>query len=71
MTPHGIRPWCSMESGRPPRAVGICIADALREFVDELSPVADQSSVFADLMDAALGEVDWHEIADSILTLPT
>ena len=57
--------WTTAEASRN------LLADALREFVDELNPVADQSSVFADLMDTALGEVDWHEIADSFLTLPT
>ena len=53
--------WTTAEASRN------LLADALREFVDELSPVANQSSVFTDLMDAALGEVDWHELADSFL----
>ena len=57
--------WTTAEASRS------LLADALREFVDELNPVADQSSVFADVMDVALGEVDWHEIANSFLTLPT
>ena len=57
--------WTTAEASRN------LLADALREFVGEFNPVADQSSVFADLMDDALGEVDWHELADSFLTLPT
>ena len=57
--------WTTAEAGRN------LLADALREFVDEINPVADQSSVFADLMDAALDKVDWHELAGSLLTLPT
>src|SRR5712691_7569519 len=35
------------------------LADALRELVGELNPVSDQTSLFTDLMDTALGEVDW------------
>ena len=57
--------WTTAETSRN------LLADALREFVGEFNPVADQSSVFADLMDDALGEVDWHELADSFLTPPT
>ena len=53
--------WTTAEASRN------LLADALREFVDELSPVANQSSVFTDLMDAALSEFDWHELADSFL----
>lgn len=43
------------------------LADALRDEFDEASPVAEQSSVYADLMNAALSEVDWHEIAEHLL----
>ena len=43
------------------------LADALRELVSELNPVADQTCLFTDLMDTALGNVDWHEIADEFL----
>ena len=43
------------------------LADSLRELVGELNPVSDQTSLFTDLMDTALGEVDWHEIADEFL----
>lgn len=53
--------WTTAESARN------LLADALREFVDELNPLADQSSFFTDLMDAALCEVHWPEIADEFL----
>ena len=43
------------------------LAGALRELVGELNPFADQTSLFTDLMDSALGEVDWHEIAIEFL----
>ncbi len=40
---------------------------AVREYLEDLNPVADQASVFADLMNAALGEVDWVEVAEAFL----
>lgn len=43
------------------------LADALKELLNELNPVADQAAVFSDLMNSALSEVDWNEIADAFL----
>jgi len=43
------------------------LADALREFLDELNPTKNQSSVFQDLITSALGRVDWHSVADGFL----
>jgi hypothetical protein len=43
------------------------LAEALRDQFEEDSPVADHASVYADLMNAAFSEVDWHEIANSLL----
>ena len=43
------------------------LADALHELLDELNPIADQSSAFADLMDSALESVHWREIAETFL----
>src|SRR5439155_26953515 len=43
------------------------LADALKEFLDERNPIAAQASVFTDLINSALCEVDWHEIADAFL----
>lgn len=48
-------------------ATRLLLADALREFLEELNPLADQASVFSDLVSAALSEVNWHEIADAFL----
>lgn len=39
-------------------------AEAIKEFVEELNPLADQATVFADLMNAALSAVDWSEIVE-------
>lgn len=43
------------------------LADALRELVGELNPIAEQTIPFADLIDMALGQIDWHDIADEFL----
>ena len=43
-------------------------ADALREWVTEwVTESVPASSLTADLLGAALSEVDWHEIAESLL----
>jgi hypothetical protein len=41
------------------------LKDAHEEGAEQF--MGDQSSVYADLMNAALGSVNWHEIADSLL----
>jgi hypothetical protein len=43
------------------------LADHLkREFEDD-NPLADEANLWADLMSAALSEVNWHEVADHYL----
>lgn len=44
------------------------LATALSELVDEFNPVADQTTLFSDLMGTALGEVDWYGIAERLLS---
>ena len=36
-----------------------------RSWIEEMNPIADQSSLFTDLLGSALGEVDWYEIAEN------
>ncbi len=43
------------------------LADALKEFVEDGNPLASQSSMYSDLLTAALSEVNWHEIAEAFL----
>lgn len=42
------------------------LADSLKEEHEESMPVPE-SGVYADLLSAALGEVNWHEIAESMI----
>jgi hypothetical protein len=43
------------------------LAEWLEEFVEETTPDLG-ASMFADLLGAALSEVDWREIAESVLS---
>jgi hypothetical protein len=47
----------------------IMLASRLKEHHEEGAEqfMANQASVFADLMNSALGSVNWHEIAESLL----
>ena len=43
------------------------LAESLKDFVDLRSPLADEASVYSDLLGSALYGVDWHEIAEEFL----
>jgi hypothetical protein len=45
----------------------IRLADALKDWADENRPDLG-ASVWSDLLGAALADVDWHEVADSLLS---
>jgi len=38
--------------------------DEMKDFVDELNPLRDQATIFSDLLNAALSEVDWKDVAE-------
>lgn len=43
------------------------LASELKEMVEEGSPLASEASVYADLLNASISEVNWKEIANSLL----
>ena len=43
------------------------LADALKEWMEENNPLANKANVYTDLLNAAIQEVNWHEIAESWL----
>jgi len=45
-----------------------CLATSLSDWIDELNPLSDKANLFCDLLNAALAEVDWHEIAENFLS---
>jgi hypothetical protein len=40
------------------------LADRLKDEITEANPLADQASFFADVLGAAISEVNWYEIAE-------
>jgi hypothetical protein len=42
------------------------LADQLKSELEEASPI-EEASLFSDLLNAALSEVDWHEVAEAFL----
>lgn len=45
-----------------------CLASSLKNWIEEQNPIADTASLFNDLLNSALSEVDWQEIAENFLT---
>jgi len=43
------------------------LAERLKDWIDGMNPIASEASLFTDLLGAALGEVDWYEIAGNFL----
>jgi len=44
------------------------LADRIKEFVEENNPLNDTSTMFADLLNSALSNVDYYEIAENIMS---
>ena len=49
------------------QAVRILLADAIEAFITDAHPLTDRATMYSDLMNHALGQVDWQEVADSVL----
>jgi len=64
--------WIGNEQGSQEEAEGIARSEsddyhagkALQEWIEEMNPLADDASMFSDLLGAALQEVNWTEIAE-------
>ena len=50
----------------PAEAAKFNLADELQEVLSEASPLVEPS-LYSDLLTAALGEANWHEIAEHLL----
>lgn len=42
-------------------------ADEIKEFVNEFNPLANNASLYSDLLTTALQEVNWREIAEALI----
>ena len=43
------------------------LADIIKDFIEENNPLLGEASLYSDILSAALGDVDWYEIAEHIL----
>jgi hypothetical protein len=43
------------------------VSHQLKDWIEEQNPLNDNADLFTDLLNAALSEVDWYEIAESFL----
>lgn len=47
--------------------VQMTLKDKIKDFIEEMNPLADTADLFTDLLNSALSEVDWYEIAEAYL----
>jgi hypothetical protein len=43
------------------------LADRIKDYIEECNPLAEDASMFADLLGAAISSADWYEIAAKYL----
>lgn len=43
------------------------LANELKEMIEAANPLANEASVYSDLLNASLGETNWREIANALL----
>lgn len=46
----------------------VSLSDSIKEFVEQENPVADEATMWSDLMAGALSDVEWREIAEHELS---
>lgn len=44
-----------------------CLALSLKDWIESQNPLTDSASLFTDLLNSALSEIDWQEIAENFL----
>ena len=52
-----------IEDGLDEDEIIASLAKKLQESIEEGNPLADQNSLYSDILSANLGEVNWHEIS--------
>ena len=43
------------------------LADSLKAFVEDKNVLAETASLYSDLLDSAISEINWHDLADAFL----
>ena len=44
-----------------------CLASNLKDWIESQNPLAENADLFTDLLNSALSEIDWQEIAENFL----
>ena len=44
------------------------LASSLKDWIEEQNPLAGNANVFTDLLNSALSDIDWQEIAENFLS---
>jgi hypothetical protein len=45
-----------------------CLASSLKDWIESQNPITESASLFTDLLNSALSEVDWQEIVENFLS---
>ena len=45
----------------------VSLANSLKEWIESANPLAESANLFSDLLQSALSEIDWQEIAENFL----
>lgn len=53
--------------GEPKEDAAIVLGERMKDYFEDANPVAEDASVWSDLMTAALSEVNWAEVAEGFL----
>ena len=69
-----VKLWIDNDEGLAEDVRQICMDAAdeytaskdLQAFIEEMNPIGGDAGMFADLLNAALSEVNWYEIAEAI-----
>lgn len=44
-----------------------CLALSLKDWIEDRNPLVDSACLFTDLLNSALSDIDWQEIAENFL----
>lgn len=62
---HPPKPEYEWQTGN--RLIVWALAEEMKDIVEDMKPLTSEASMYSDLLNAALSEVDWHELAEHYL----
>lgn len=48
-------------------AMRFTLADRLKELIEDGNPLTEDASLYSDLLEASISDVNWHELSDAFL----